>query len=83
MNCREFIDFLMDYLDGELPDAQRRVFDQHLQHCPPCVRYLESYRQAIRLGQQSLHSEEPAALPPGVPERLLEAIRKARQQRDG
>ncbi len=23
MNCREFVDFLMAYIDGELPEAER------------------------------------------------------------
>jgi len=82
MNCRECIDFLMDYIDGDLPADQRGIFDAHLRSCPPCIEYLETYRRAVELGRQSCVHEEQAALPPGVPERLLEAIRRAKQQPD-
>ena len=30
MNCHEFIDFIMEYLDGELPEEQRAIFEQHI-----------------------------------------------------
>ena len=35
-NC-QFIDPLVTpFVDGELPDAERRVVDEHLRACPPC-----------------------------------------------
>jgi anti-sigma factor RsiW len=37
MTCRELIDFLMSYLDGELPAAQNRSFEDHLDLCPACT----------------------------------------------
>ena len=30
MNCREFTEFLHDYLFGDLPAAERAVFEAHL-----------------------------------------------------
>ena len=42
MNCREFLDFLMAYLDDELPAAQRAALDDHLADCPSCVTYLDT-----------------------------------------
>jgi anti-sigma factor RsiW len=30
MTCREFTDFLIDYVDGDLAAAERAVFDEHL-----------------------------------------------------
>ncbi|MCC6361642.1 MAG: zf-HC2 domain-containing protein, partial [Phycisphaerales bacterium] len=30
MTCKELAEFLMDYLDGELPAETRAVFDRHL-----------------------------------------------------
>ena len=51
MTCREFVDFLMNYLNGELPVAQRDSFDAHMNVCPSCVLYLETYLQTIRLGK--------------------------------
>ena len=80
MTCRELIDFIMEYLDGELPQEQRSVFEEHLKLCPPCLEYLESYKETVRLGKECLTCEDDAPLPDGVPDRLLEAIRKARRE---
>jgi anti-sigma factor RsiW len=79
MNCREFTDFLMDYMEGELPDEEREVFESHLRCCPACVAYLESYRQTVAVGK--LVCEDPCAeIPDEVPRQLIEAILAARSR---
>ena len=74
MSCREFVDFLMDYLDDDLEAEPRRVFEEHMQLCPPCVAFLDTYRETIRLGK-FVCSEQQAA----VPEALVQAILAARR----
>jgi anti-sigma factor RsiW len=81
MTCREFVDFLMNYLNGELPVAQRDSFDAHMNVCPSCVLYLETYRQTIRLGK-SLCEDPDGPTPPDAPERLVAAILAARGRSD-
>jgi anti-sigma factor RsiW len=76
VNCRTFIEFLMEYLNGELPPAQRAEFEAHLAECPWCVAYLQTYQEAIRLGKAVLADEE--AVPEAVPEELIQAILAAR-----
>ena len=71
--CRDAVQFLMQYLDGELPAAQREGFERHLQSCPPCVEYLNSYRETIRLGKAC--TDEAAALPDSLREGILRALR--------
>ncbi len=78
MNCREFVDFLMAYLDGELSDAERSAFEQHMQACPPCVTYLETYGETVRLG--GLCGEPEGPVPDEVPEQLVAAILAARER---
>ena len=34
MNCREFTEFLHDYLFGNLPAEERIQFEKHLAECP-------------------------------------------------
>jgi len=78
MTCREFVDFLMAYLDGELPEGQRGVFEGHLVDCPPCKDYLETYRETVELGRRVCCGAD-APVPEDVPESLVRAILEARK----
>ena len=76
MTCRELIEFLMDYVEGDLPDNQRATFEDHLNRCPPCRSYLDTYRKSVDL--TSICYDED--VPPDVPEELIKAILAARKQ---
>lgn len=77
MTCRDLIEVLADYLASDLPAAQRTAFERHLAICPPCVTYLKTYQDAIRLGKAALRpSNEPT---PGLPEGLVRAVLAARR----
>ena len=80
MTCREFADFMADYLADELPPDLRRPFDDHLSVCVNCQRYLTSYRETIALGKGAF-ADDDAAVPADVPEELVKAILAARQRR--
>jgi anti-sigma factor RsiW len=75
LSCREALDFLADYLEGELAPEVRVAFERHLARCSDCERYLESYREAIRLGRLAWDAAGPAA---DVPEALVQAILASR-----
>jgi anti-sigma factor RsiW len=77
MTCRELIEFLMDYLDGELGPEERARFDAHLAECPMCVAYLETYQQAVRLGKAVL-APPGEEVPAEVPDDLVRAVLAAR-----
>jgi anti-sigma factor RsiW len=47
MDCRELVDAITAYLDGTLPDADRRRFDNHLAACRHCTEYLAQMRKTI------------------------------------
>ena len=79
MRCKDFVDFLMAYLDGELPHDQRDAFECHMTDCPPCETYLDSYRQTVELGQTVCRDPE-GPVPEDVPEALVQAILAARKQ---
>jgi anti-sigma factor RsiW len=82
VTCREFTDFLMDYLSGDLPCAQRLRFEEHLGVCPDCVHYLQTYEATIRLGKMAC-SEPEDAVPADVPPDLVQGILAARLPRKG
>lgn len=77
MTCQEMIDFLADYLEGELSESQHRTLDQHLAVCPECEAYLHSYRSTIDLSK--LVCDEPEGRPEAMPEDLVHAILEARR----
>ena len=79
MNCKEFADFLIHYLEGDLPPEQAEAFDEHLQLCPPCIHYLEAYRHCVKLSKVCC-SEHDKPVPEEVPDELINAILAARKK---
>jgi len=49
MKCRELAELLVDYISGELPPEYLEKIKEHLGECPPCERYIETYRMTIKL----------------------------------
>jgi len=80
ITCREFEAFILDYLDGVLPQRQRRIFDWHLNICAECREYLAAYQRSIELGRAVFDQPEDG-VPDDVPEDLIRAVVKARRQR--
>lgn len=76
MNCREYVDFLMSYVNGELPPEQAAAFKQHISDCPPCIHYLDTYKDTLELEKQAYAVQE--ALFEEAPEKLVNAILVAR-----
>ena len=77
ITCRELIDFILDYLSGELPADQRAEFERHLAVCPPCQRYLQTYQQTVAMEKQAFREAEDA--PADAPEELVRAILASRR----
>jgi len=80
VTCREFADFMADYLSGDLTPELREPFDYHLGLCINCQRYLASYRETVVLCKRAFDDDD-AAVPADVPEDLVKAILAARLQR--
>jgi anti-sigma factor RsiW len=78
MTCREFADFMMDYLSGELSSESRSLFEHHLSICTNCEKYLTSYAETVKLGKRAF-GDEAGALPAEVPDGLVKAILAARR----
>jgi anti-sigma factor RsiW len=80
VTCREFSDFIVDYLSGDLAADSRAQFDRHLSRCTNCQRYLTSYEESVKLGRRAFDDPE-AQVPAEVPEDLVKAILAARPRR--
>ena len=80
LTCREFVEFLDDYIAQDLAGEALASFEKHLSDCPPCVAYLETYRQSIRMSRAALRDADQR-IPEAVPEDLVRAILAARRKR--
>ena len=81
MNCREFTEFLHEYLFGDLPAEERAEFEKHLAECPWCRAYLDSYQKTIQLEKAAFSASENDPPPADAPEELIQAILRARPRR--
>jgi anti-sigma factor RsiW len=78
MTCKDFIIFLMNYLDGGLPPAQHGAFEEHLSRCESCVAYLSNYRDTVELSKAAMCDPE-GPVPDEVPEDLVAAVLASRK----
>jgi len=69
--CRQVVELVTDYLEGDLPDAVRSAVERHLQTCPPCVTYIEQMRSTAC----SLRDVPVESISPEVLEELVSAFR--------
>ncbi len=76
MTCREFIAFIVEYLDGALPQDGQAHFESHLTRCPDCGEYLRQYRATITLCREAFR-DAGAQAAPEMPEDLVRAVLNA------
>jgi anti-sigma factor RsiW len=71
MACKELVEVVTDYLEGTLPEADRRRLEAHLAECPYCVEYVEQFRRTI----DAAGGVQLETIAPETREELLEAFR--------
>ena len=61
IECRQIAELHGDYLEGTLPPHTRELIDFHIDGCPPCVAFVNTYRGTIdaarKLGDVEIPSE--------------------------
>ena len=72
--CREFVELVTDYLEGALPETERRRFEAHLAECDGCTGYLEDMRRLVG----TLHEVPEPPPDAATREALLRAFRDLR-----
>ena len=71
--CKECIDLLCDYFEGTLNPDTAASLEDHFKDCPPCVSFLETYRQTSDLCRKTL---TPVEIPEPVQAKLREFVKK-------
>ena len=75
LSCREIVEMVTDYLEGDLDADTTTALEAHLDLCPGCVRYVEQIRETVAtLGDISSHNLSTEAQAG-----LLEAFRAFRR----
>ena len=45
--CREVIEVLSDYIEGDLSPEDAEALERHMADCPPCERFLRNLETSI------------------------------------
>ena len=72
LTCKQFDDFMVDFLERDLPLSQRLSCWLHLKMCRDCSKYVRQYEQTIALGKQAFDDPDKP-VPNSVPEDLINA----------
>jgi anti-sigma factor RsiW len=59
-HCRELLEELSRYIDGELDARERRSIVAHLRRCPCCEEFADSLKRTVALCQQAGKRRLPA-----------------------
>ncbi len=72
ITCKSLIlEYLVEYEDGSMPAPERQELERHLQHCPPCVVFLKSYRATGR----TLRMLKPREIPKNLADAVMGFVR--------
>jgi len=61
-SCKNCVDVLQSYLDGEMAPEDEAHLRSHLAECPPCVDFLETYKATPELCRKALAQRMPEEL---------------------
>lgn len=75
IRCREVLERLSDYMDGDLPVEEVRRVDAHLRGCDRCERFGGAFGETVGLLRREL--AEAAPLAEGVEARLRARLARA------
>jgi anti-sigma factor ChrR (cupin superfamily) len=68
--CREVVDRLAEWSEGQLPEEAAAPLATHLQLCPPCAHIASEYRALGRLAREAMQVD----MPDDAKERLRKAL---------
>lgn len=71
MSCKELVELVTDYFEGNLPPDERQRFDEHMQICHGCVTYVEQMRVTIA----ATGTLRVDSVPPEARDALMHAFR--------
>ncbi len=74
LTCRDVIDLLLDYLEEGLTPDVLEEFERHLERCPACVAYLNTYKKTRELTGEVTRVSMPEDLKARLRALILEKL---------
>ena len=66
LSCREIVELVTDYLEGDLDADTTTALEAHLDLCPGCARYVQQIRETVAtlgdVSSDNLSTEAQAGL---------------------
>ena len=78
ITCREFNDFIIEYVEGTLTTKQVTLFKRHMKICPMCRNFLKTYIATYK-AKSHIFPHEDIDVPDEVPQDLIDAILAVKQ----
>lgn len=72
IGCPECVELLADYIDGSLPQDQTALLEWHLDGCPPCVAFVNTYKGTVNAARRLRET----TLPPELQQRLIAFLKR-------
>lgn len=73
LSCQQIFAMLSEYLDAELPPDLCQKLSGHIEGCAPCVEFVNSLRQSVRMCRDF----KPDALPTPLADEIRSKLRQA------
>lgn len=55
--CKDATSLLLEFMSGELSPETKTEFEKHLEVCPDCVAFLNTYRKTVELTRSFLQKK--------------------------
>jgi hypothetical protein len=69
--CSQIAELLGDYLEGTLPKRTAELLEFHIDGCPPCIAFVNTYRGTVN----ATKALRDVPIPPELKSRLLAVLR--------
>jgi predicted anti-sigma-YlaC factor YlaD len=75
-NCKDSVDLLLEYLDGDVTGETKQHLEAHFKGCAPCEEFLKQYQETGSLCRKALKKQMPREVADKLTSFLRESIRK-------
>jgi anti-sigma factor RsiW len=76
IGCPECVELLADYIDGSLPQDQIAQLEWHLDGCPPCVAFVNTYKGTVNAARR-LREQPETNLPAELRQKLIAFLKRS------